>query len=111
MSELLKEEIEVNWPEQKVQRLASGDKLDQSREVVYYAYFKGAVKAARAQVDLEDIGFKTEAEGGFFKPTMVAAKKEHDLKDETVARVLTEVIGVVEKLGGEFDGFVAVVVD
>ena len=62
MSELLKEEIEVNWPEQKVQRLASGDKLDQSREVVYYAYFKGAVKAARAQVDLEDIGFKTEAE-------------------------------------------------
>ena len=111
MSEALKNEIEVFWPEQKQQRVEAGDKLDVAREVVFYSYFNKKSDVAVAEDALMKLGYLVASSLKTFGKSSLLAKTDSALTDAAVKKFLTEVITSIESAGGEFDGFVAEVVD
>jgi hypothetical protein len=111
MSKALKDEIEVFWPEQRQQRIEMGDKLDVPREVVFFSYFKKKAAVAGAEDELMKLGYLVSSELKTFGKSSLMAKTDSALNDDAVRKFLTEVITVIEAAGGEFDGFVAEVVE
>jgi hypothetical protein len=111
MSKALKDEIEVFWPEQRQQRIEMGDKLDVPREVVFFSYFKKKAAVAGAEDELMKLGYLVSSELKTFGKSSLMAKTDSALTDAAVRKFLTEVITVIEAAGGEFDGFVAEVVE
>ena len=111
MSETLKSEIEVFWPEQKQQRIDAGDKLDVLREVVFFSYFKRKSDVAVAEDALMKLGYLVSSTLKTFGKSSLMAKTDSALTDAAVKKFLTEVITSIESAGGEFDGFVAEVVE
>jgi len=111
MSEALKNEIEVFWPEQKQQRIEAGDKLDVAREVVFFSYFKKKSDVAAAEDALMKLGYLVSSELKTFGKSSLMAKADSALTDAAVRNFLTEVITVIETAGGEFDGFVAEIIE
>jgi hypothetical protein len=111
MSQALKDEIEVFWPEQKQQRIDVGDKLDVAREVVFFSYFKMKSDVAVAEGELIKLGYLVSSELKTFGKSSLMAKTDSALTDAAVRKFLTEVITVIEEAGGEFDGFVAEIIE
>ncbi len=113
MNATIKFELEVGWPEQKTIRIEMGDKLAEPREILYFAYFKGASKKSvpEVQAKLTNHGYRVSIEAKLLGATKVTASKEHSLTDEVVEAHVTEVVKIVEGAGGQYDGFVGEVVD
>ena len=111
MSSALKNEIEIFWPEQKAQRTEMGDKLDVAREVVFFSYFKKKSDVAVAEDQLMKLGYMVSSSLKTFGKSSLMAKTDAPLTDSSVKKFLTDVITVIEGAGGEFDGWVAEVVE
>jgi hypothetical protein len=111
ISKSLKNEIEVFWPEQKQQRIDVGDKLDVAREVVFFSYFKKKSDVAAAEDALMKLGYLVSTELKAFGKSSLMAKTDSALTDAAVGKFLTDVITVIESAGGEFDGFVAEIIE
>lgn len=92
------------WEPQKQQRLELGDRLDQSRQMDQFAFFrrrKGAEAAAR---DLEAQGFATQVSRRGLKHALTAQRDEV-LTDDGLHAFLVTVITAVATNGGAYDGF------
>jgi hypothetical protein len=111
MSKALKDEIEVFWPEQKQQRIDAGDKLHVAREVVFFSYFKNKAAVAGAEDALMKLGYLVSSGLKTFGKSSLMAKMDSALTDAAVRKFLTEFITVIEEAGGEFDGFVAEIIE
>lgn len=111
MSSVLKNEIEIFWPEQKAQRKEMGDKLEVAREVVFFSYFKKKNDVAKAEDELMKLGYMVSSSLKTLGKSSLMAKTDAPLTDASVKKFLTEVITVIEGAGGEFDGWVAEVVE
>lgn len=92
------------WPVQRDQRVGMNDDLLIPRDVEHFAYFTRRGKAASAADDLVASGFTVATGRRGFK-TVVHAARSEPLSDESVARFLRDVIAVVERHDGEYDGW------
>jgi hypothetical protein len=97
------------WPAQRNQRLQLSDVLGSPRPVEHFAYFKRRVHADRAASELAASGF-TVALGRRRLTTVFHASRDETLEDDSVARFLAEVVGVIEHNAGNYDGWGAPVV-
>lgn len=96
------------WSPQREQRAEMGDVLETPRPVEHYAYFSRRSHAQAAANDLIAAGFEVGRARHRFK-TVLQATRGEALGDEQVARFLREVVGIVERHGGDYDGWGATV--
>jgi hypothetical protein len=92
------------WVLQKQHRLTLSDDLAQPRDLHHFAYFSGAADADAAIRILKSAGYAVIA-GHTGKRIAVEATRSNPLTDESVSKVLTEIISIVVASGGDYDGF------
>lgn len=96
------------WATQRNQRAQLNDDLLVPREVEHFAYFTRRGKAMSAADELTVAGFTVATGRRGFK-AFVHASRSEPLSDDSVAGFLWEVITIVEKNGGSYDGWGATV--
>lgn len=96
------------WAPQREQRTEMGDALATPRPVEHFAYFGRRRHAEAAADELVAAGF-TVGLGRRRLKTVLEATRDEPLQDDDVARFLTDVITIVERHGGEYDGWGATV--
>ena len=96
------------WPAQRDQRAELNDALSAPRAVEHFAYFKRRGNAETAAQELSSAGFAVALGRRGFK-TALQATRDESLGDDEVARFLQEAISIVERNGGEYDGWGAAV--
>lgn len=78
--------------------------FDTPREVEHFAYFGWRARAARAADELRADGYVVALARRGLK-TVLQATRTDSLGDETVSQFLRRVIDIVERNGGEYDGW------
>ncbi len=96
------------WPEQRDRRVDLNDTFSTPRAVEHFAYFRRRGSAKSAAAELAAAGYTVTLDRSGFKTVLEAARNE-PLTDEAVARFLREVITIVERHRGEYDGWGATV--
>ena len=96
------------WPTQREQRDELGDDLSVPREVEHFAIFTRRAHAESAGDELLAAGFEVGLARRWTKTILRAARREA-LSDDTVARFLREVVTIVERHDGDYDGWGAAV--
>lgn len=92
------------------QRRDIGDKLDVAREIIHDGAFPTKEAAVEAGKELMAAGYRTEvvdADGAF----RLEVHKLSILDDHTVNQFTEEVFAVMERHGGEYDGWGGEVID
>jgi hypothetical protein len=97
------------WPAQRDHRLQLSDVLGSPRLVEHFAYFRCRIDTDRAASELTPNGFTVALARRRLK-TVFYASRDETLEDDSVARFLAEVVGVIEHNGGDYDGWGASVV-
>ena len=96
------------WPIQRDQRVGMNDDLTAVRDVDHFAYFRRRGHATSAAGEFLAAGFGVTTGRRGFK-TVVQAVRGESLDDDSVKRFLHEVVSIVERYGGEYDGWGAAV--
>ncbi|WP_425841403.1 ribonuclease E inhibitor RraB [Microbacterium sp. PA5] len=96
------------WPTQRDQRGELGDVLSVPREVEHFAIFARRAQAESAGDELVAAGFEVGL-GRRWMKTILRAARQEALSDDTVAQFLREVIAIIERHGGDYDGWGAAV--
>lgn len=96
------------WAPQREQRAEMGDVLETPRPVEHFAYFSRRSRAQAAAEDLIAAGFEVGRARRGLK-TVLKATRNEALGDQQVARFLREVVDIVERHGGDYDGWGATV--
>ncbi|MFJ6679701.1 ribonuclease E inhibitor RraB [Microbacterium sp. NPDC091382] len=96
------------WAPQRQQRAEMGDVLETPRLVEHFAYFSRRSQAQAAADDLITAGFEVARARRGLK-TVLKATRTEALGDDQVARFLREVVDIVERHRGDYDGWGATV--
>lgn len=96
------------WPTQRDQRAELNDDLRTPREVEHFAYFAHPGRAESAAHELAAAGYTVEL-GRRGSETILRAARIQPLSDELVAQFLGEMVTIVERNGGDYDGWGAAV--
>lgn len=96
------------WPTQEAQRMELNDRFEVPRPVEHFAYFRRRAFANVAGAELQSRGFSVEI-GRRGLQTFLQATREEPLDFASVERFLSEVIAVVERSRGDYDGWGAAV--
>ncbi len=92
------------WPAQREQRDRLNDELREPRIVEHFAFSRRRRDARNATQELASAGYDVRLGRRRFTSTLQALRTE-PLTDGDVARFLTEVITVVDRHRGEYDGW------
>lgn len=92
------------WPAQRDQRDELNDVLSTPRAVEHFAYFKRRGNAEAAADELAAAGFTVGLGRRGFK-TVLQATRSESLGDDEVAQFLREAISIVERNGGDYEGW------
>ena len=92
------------------QRLEIGDDLESSRAVDHTAVFPNVEGAAQAAEELAALGYSAEVleEDDYF---LLEAQQMSPLDSDSVKKFVQEVSSIVERHGGDYDGWGAEVVE
>jgi regulator of RNase E activity RraB len=93
-----------SWPTQREQRDQVRDVLAAARPIEHFAYFDQESVAQIVATELRDAGFVVGI-GQDGPSTLVKATRDESLTDDNVAAFLAQVIGLVERHGGRYDGW------
>lgn len=98
----------ANWAEQRKQRLALGDDLDQPRSIVHVFHFRDAKQALAAMSELDELRLPVTQNRSRFR-TAVTAERVDMLGEENVSALLGLAIPLADQFGGTYDGFSGVI--
>lgn len=96
------------WPAQRDQRREMNDAFGTPRTVEHFAYFRRRRHAKDATAELTAAGFAVSLGRRRFT-TILQATRSEPLGDDEVSRFLKEVVDIVERNGGDYDGWGATV--
>ncbi|MCM3613321.1 ribonuclease E inhibitor RraB [Microbacterium enclense] len=93
-----------SWILQEVHRRDLGENFSAPRPVDHTAYFRWRWSARRAAMQLAALGYSTTVEK-HRREVVLKATREQTLEAASVRSFLEEVVNVVERNGGDYDGW------
>ena len=90
-----------------------GDDLKQSRQVLHWAYFKNQEDRHALIREAEQLGYQLGWESehkGHERPYGVCIHKIHNVDQNSVDLIFTELTEAAESCGGEYDGWEAEII-
>ena len=101
---------EQRWYEQRAQREQLGDDLNAPRQIDHFAYFTRRSAAEAAAEEFRQAGFAVRTSRHRLRVVLEASRNEA-LSDLDVLRFMDEVLDIVLRHRGRYDGWGGAVVD
>ena len=86
------------------ERVRMGDRLEAARQIEHSAEFSHRGQARAAARDLEACGYSVKIGRRGFK-ALLEASKSSPIDSATAEAFVREVVGIVERYGGSYDGW------
>jgi hypothetical protein len=83
----------------------NGDRLDEARDVFFYADFKKRSALSLAENELKKLGYEVWPTFRIFRKHSLVVRAFSAITDVAVRELLTEVVTAIEVTGGVFDSW------